>query len=395
MCISLIFAGCAEAGTSDNNTQAIEPNPSTKDTSRLPRIADSARPSREEVRELARSYDLFDHHWQVNPHLQFEEGDISYWSERCLTKQELMREFEARQMVLRQAETSGEKIPLQGDLSRKVNLLRNQPFRIDVQGDAHYSRYNFTDVKRPYDGVDAWMELKVAYWPLDENGEQTRSGFSPYVSVIPVTTTESEFWWQRNCTYAVGIQLYPMDNFWFRNLRLYTTYGVREYFDKPSHESPQDEDFRFGFDYYKDNLSEPNNTFTHLIWTNLTYRSTNYSLSDYSAVLWEGNLKLGPKFNFNVNTCSRSILLPYGLVDWTYVPAHSDRWWENFVRIGAGVSFYPKVPYIEKGGLKSILDRFNIYAEVLSNASWLGDDAPGNVKETDWRIGISFSTFWY
>jgi hypothetical protein len=277
------------------------------------------------------------------------------------------------------------------------------PLKVDVQGDAHYSRYNFTDVKRPYDGVDGWMELKLALWPIDENGKQTRAGLSPYVTVIPVTTTESEFWWQRNCSGAFGVQLYPIDTFWpdkknelqwFRGLRLYTTYGVRGYYDKPPHENPEDEDFRIGFDYYKDNLFDPN-TFTYLLWTNLTHRSTNYSLSDYSAVLWEGNLKLGPKFKFNSNSSSSSILLPYGLIDWTFVPAHSDRWWENFVRVGAGVSLYPKVPDKEREGFEGVLDRFNIYVEVLRNASWLGDDAPDNVQETDWRIGINFSTFWY
>jgi hypothetical protein len=102
---------------------SAESSLSTKDTSRLPYVADSARPSKEEVRELARFYDLFNH-WQVNPHLRFKEGDISYWSEQGLTEQELMREFESRQTVLRRAETSGEKIPSQGDLSNKAEQLQ-------------------------------------------------------------------------------------------------------------------------------------------------------------------------------------------------------------------------------------------------------------------------------
>lgn len=97
--------------------------PPVSNLSRFPHIADSARPSKEEVRKLARFYDLFNH-WQVNSHLQFKEGDISYWSGRGLTEQELMREFESRQTVLRRAETSGEKIPSQGDLSYKAEQLQ-------------------------------------------------------------------------------------------------------------------------------------------------------------------------------------------------------------------------------------------------------------------------------
>jgi len=279
-------------------------------------------------------------------------------------------------------------------------LASNWQPQVDIQADAHYSRYNFTDIKIPYDGIDGWLELKLALWDINVNDVNARPGLSPYISVIPATTTESEFWWQRNCTGAFGFQLYPVDTFlpdtknnleWLRGLRLYTTYGLREYYDKPSHESPQDEDFRFGFDYYGDNFYNTS-MFTYLLWTNLTYRSTNYSLSDYRAVLWEGNLKLGHKFDLNPDSSSKSFLLPYGLIDWTYVPAHSDRWWENFLRAGAGISFYPFVLGGDKD--KNVLDRFNIYVEVLHNASWLGDDAPSNVKETDWRIGINFSTFW-
>ena len=274
---------------------------------------------------------------------------------------------------------------------------RQQQF--DIQGDAHYSRYNFTDLKKPYDGIDAWSELRFALWP--KTGPQV----SPYISVIPATTTESEFWWQRNYTGALGLQLYPMDFLWsdrtgtdeechwLGSLRLYSTYGIRRYYDKPRNADPEDEDFRIGFDYYKDNLFDKKDSayLTYLIWTNLTYRSTNYSLNDYSAVLWEGNVKLGPQFRFNDNS---SILLPYGIIDWTFAPDHNNRWWENFLRAGVGVRLYPKVSGVANIQLKDILRRFNIYVEVLHNASWTGDDAPNSVKETDWRIGINFSTFW-
>jgi hypothetical protein len=102
---------------------STQSNLSVKETSRLPHIADSERPTKEEVRALARFYDLFNT-WKVNPHLRFKEGDISYWSEQGFTEQELMREFESRQTVLRRAEKSGEKIPSQGDLSHKAEQLQ-------------------------------------------------------------------------------------------------------------------------------------------------------------------------------------------------------------------------------------------------------------------------------
>ena len=268
--------------------------------------------------------------------------------------------------------------------------------QFDAQADGHYSRYNFPDLKHPYEGIYAWGELKAALWP------KTGKAISPYISVIPASTTESEFWWQRNVTSALGLQLYPTDFLqtdkglehgevnWWRSFRLYATYGFREYCDKPSREDPQDEDFRVGFDYYHDNLLHKD-VLTWLVWTNLTYRSTNYSLADYDAVVWEGNAKIGPKLPFNADN---SILLPYAVFDWTYAPDYPRRWWENFLRAGVGIRLYPKVSGITNNQLARLMSRFNIYAEILHNVSWLEDDAPDRVEETDWRIGITFSTFW-
>ena len=271
----------------------------------------------------------------------------------------------------------------------------NWELKFDAQADAHHSRYNFTDLKHPYDEIDAWGVLKVALWP------KPRKTINPYISVIPATTTEAEFWWQRNVTGAFGLQLFPADWLrtraeqeenanWLNNFRLYTTYGSREYWDKPGTGDPQDEDFRVGFDYYHDNLFSER-AGTYLVWTNLTYRSTNYSLRDYDAVVWEGNVKLGPKKRFNAG---KSIVLPYVLLDWTYVPDHPRRWWENFLRAGIGIRLYPKTSGVADKQLARLLSRFNVYAEVLHNVSWLEDDAPDRVEETDWRIGINFSTFW-
>ncbi len=101
----------------------IKGSSSAKETIRLPYIADSESPTKDEVRALARFYGLLNR-WKVNPHLRFKEGDISYWSEQGFTEQELMLEFETRQTVLRRAEISGERIPSQGDLSHKAEQLQ-------------------------------------------------------------------------------------------------------------------------------------------------------------------------------------------------------------------------------------------------------------------------------
>ena len=109
------------------NEGRVSPLPSQSDTtpatSRLPHIVNPNMPTKDEVRELARFYNLFNR-WKVNPRLRFKEGDISYWAEQGFTEKELMLEFESRQTVLRRAEKSGEKIPSQGDLSHKAEQLQ-------------------------------------------------------------------------------------------------------------------------------------------------------------------------------------------------------------------------------------------------------------------------------
>lgn len=114
-----------EASKPDANGSAPSPQVDSPAIAspRLPNIEDPARPTKQEIRELARFYGLFNH-WEVNPYLRFKEGDISYWSDQGLTEEELKTEFESRQTVLLRAEKSGEKIPTQGDLSYQAEQLQ-------------------------------------------------------------------------------------------------------------------------------------------------------------------------------------------------------------------------------------------------------------------------------
>lgn len=76
----------------------------------------SVRPTRDEVRELARSVGLLEA-TKTNPHLRFLEGDMSYWYEQELTLDELRLQFISRRMVLEAAEREHLVIDDQGKLS--------------------------------------------------------------------------------------------------------------------------------------------------------------------------------------------------------------------------------------------------------------------------------------
>ena len=254
--------------------------------------------------------------------------------------------------------------------------------QFDFQGESHFSRYNFTDIKIPYNGVDTWAEFKLAAW-LNNN-----QSFAPYISIIPSFTSEGEFWWQKNAQFAVGLQWYPFPahTSYFRGIRFYSLWAYRSYFSEPEGLDQQDTDLQIGIDYYYDNLFD-SGIIASVAWSNGGYRKTNFCFPDYSAFLWMGNIKAG------IKTHKRgSIWMGYLVLEWTYSPKHKKFWQENFLRTGAGVRFYP---WAKKGDtlIDDFLHRLYLYVEFLQNAAWLGE-APSaeRVKKSDFRIGLGFSS---
>lgn len=264
----------------------------------------------------------------------------------------------------------------------KSNYQQSEWIQLDLQGDSHFSRYNFTDIKIPYNGIDSWTELKLAYWM-----NNTKS-FGPYLSIIPVFTTISEFWWQKNAQIAGGLQLYPFPqkNRYLRSVRFFALLAWRTYFDQPDDAKQEDKDIQIGADYYYDNLFE-NRKLIAIIWSNAGFRKTNFSLENYNTFLLMGNIKFGIKVQPN-----SSLLLGYFFTEWTYVPKYKERWWENFIRLGGGIRIYPKTDKTNNL-LSDILKRFHVYVEVVNNVAWLGNQPYlKDMKRTDFRIGLGFST---
>ncbi len=98
-------------------------------------------PEKDEVRSLAESCGLF-RNWRVNPHLTFEEGDITYFWERRFSRTRLEAQFRARRLVLEKAEEIDLVIPEPGDLSEmakpiKLRLLAAWQLRLTQKPDAN------------------------------------------------------------------------------------------------------------------------------------------------------------------------------------------------------------------------------------------------------------------
>jgi len=258
----------------------------------------------------------------------------------------------------------------------------------DLMGQAMYSHYNFTDVENPYDGLDAYLVLKGAYW-LDASSRQV----APYVEVIPTYASEDAFWWQRHVQANVGLQAYVtgVDGpALLRGLRLFGFAAGRYYYDEPSDGDAEDTDVQAGADYYFDNIPGTKSIWASAVFANAGYRQTAFALEDYEAFTVFGNVKTGPKLTLN-----SMILFPYGVADWSYSPTYDERWWENYVRVGGGLAWYP---FCNSKGSDSGWwgasggRRLNVFVEGLSQVADLGDTPPDSVEDTDIRAGVAFST---
>ena len=267
-------------------------------------------------------------------------------------------------------------------------LEESTHLQFDLQGRSLYSENNFTDVKNPYQGVDSFLVAKAGLW------FETSRIVGPYLELIPVHTTEDEFWWQRNVQAGVGLQVYPFalqDNRFLKAVRLFGLAAYREYYDQPDDQEAEDSDLQVGADYYFDNILVADEILTASIYLSAGYRKTNFALEDYEDFLWSGNLNVGPKFCFGGTT-----VFPCAVLDWTQSPGYKERWWENFARVGGALRIYPFAGHADRDEepvfLRDLAARFQIFGEVLSNVSWLGDEAPDVVEETDIRAGIAFAT---
>lgn len=274
------------------------------------------------------------------------------------------------------------------------NPVKN--FQLDIQGDTRFSHHNYTDLTENYDLIDSWAEFKLALW-LDQN-----KTISPFVSVIPSHVSgyinkwgrDDILWWQRNIQTAVGGQWYPFSCFDelkpLRSIRFYAMYLQRDFYDLPADQDPIDEDVQIGLDYYYDDYFSES-WLGASVWTRLAYSKTAFAFDDYNAISWVGSAKVGPKAEVPV-PWGRSLVHTYLVGEWGIVDQkHKDRFWENFARGGVGVRLYPKIDS-EGNILKDLVKRFNIYAEYIAINEWLGDEPVADISDTDFRIGVSYST---
>lgn len=135
--------------------------------------------------------------------------------------------------------------------------LSKSRFDLDLQGQLMFIRYNFTDIKDPYNGVDGYGVAKLSWWT------DSTHRLGSYVQAVPVVCTENKFWWQRNVELDVGLQWYPFKDSNGKAdeppqaIRFFAMASRRVFYDQPSGVEPVKWDAPVGVDYYYDNLFTP------------------------------------------------------------------------------------------------------------------------------------------
>jgi hypothetical protein len=281
-------------------------------------------------------------------------------------------------------------------------------YQLDLLGDTHWSKYNFTDLVSPYEGIDTWLEIRNTLWLDNKQQKVGLYGGLMFTNMFyPNNPNGLIFGWQRHLQLGGGLQFYPFyqkPEPWetrlpgggykpLFGLRFYLWAGHRIYYGQPPNHARDNQtfDIQIGADYYYENITT-NNILTLVAWSNAGFRNTNFSNNSYRALLWTGNLRFGPKWPtevlgnlfFNLST------------DWTITSQCKCRWWENYLRLAGGVSWYP---FINKSGsFWDFFRRMNFYIDGYFHNSWLGEDPNSypdllhEVSQRDLRFGVSFAT---
>ncbi|OGC11743.1 hypothetical protein A3K48_04540 [candidate division WOR-1 bacterium RIFOXYA12_FULL_52_29] len=219
-------------------------------------------------------------------------------------------------------------------------------------------------------------------------------GNSPFdlYGVYYGTASQTSDYWDNSLFYGLGARFRPFYDFkprdwtneWLPNVKLFVeslsaTYqknaAVAEAAGLPKN------DTRYGVEiWHVWNLDQPNlNDYWGELWTNLAFRTTSFTISDYNDWLFFFQPKIGRHLGRGIE--------PYVKADLTY--SNKNYYWQNVAAFGVGIRFEP---WRNTADNESPLKKVKLFAEVLS-VSYL-KDKPAAAQQTvssDIRFGIDMS----
>jgi hypothetical protein len=204
--------------------------------------------------------------------------------------------------------------------------------------------------------------------------------------------SQSPDYWDNSLFYGPGLRFKPFGGYeagswtmaWLPDLKIFVESLSASYLkNAASGEANKRTDLRYGFDLWHEwNLDKPDySQFWGEIWSNLSYRSTNFSWTDFNGYLFYFQPKVGRHLGNGVEAYLKADL----------TMSSQDDYWLNVGDYGLGIRFEPwRSAY--KTDEDSLLKKFKMFAEVLG-VSYLKDKPadPQKTVASDFRFGIDFS----
>ncbi|MCX5750361.1 MAG: hypothetical protein NT099_01620 [Candidatus Saganbacteria bacterium] len=217
----------------------------------------------------------------------------------------------------------------------------------------------------------------------------------PYVAYIGVASGDNNYW-NNDIAGGVGLRMYPFragGAGWVKAIKLYAeTLSVSYLKDTNTAAGLPTNDTRLGLDLWyewnqkQENADNANFDFSKPwgeTWTNISYRTTNFTQNNFNNVVMYAQFKNG----LYLGGQKGSILFePYLRTDLN-LSGKNDFWLNNFV-YGLGMRFQPFRKTDSK--INPLLYKLKIFFEVLG-ISYLSAKPQDGRPNTDIRFGVDFS----
>ncbi len=212
---------------------------------------------------------------------------------------------------------------------------------------------------------------------------------SPYIATI-ATLSQNQDYWNNNLAFGVGLRSMPFKKYessgwadeWIRDVKFFSEFLTLTFLKDAATaktNNVETSDVRVGIDMYHEwNQIKPDKKFPWVeVWSNLSYRSTNFYQGGFKSYLFTHEQKTG--FHFEDETVQ-----PYLRTDFS-ISGRSENWWNN-VYWGPGVQIKPF-----KLSDDPVIKNFRIYIEMLS-IIWYKDKGSTRPK-SDTRFGIDYRLY--
>ncbi|MFH1541639.1 MAG: hypothetical protein ABIE84_00920 [bacterium] len=259
--------------------------------------------------------------------------------------------------------------------------------------------------QRPLGFIEIWNNIGYFDTNVEKKGFasilgrlETKAGINLFNQPLQVygayygTASQTEDYYNNSLLSGIGIRYRPLERYqgkgwqleWIKDLKIYYEALNSSYFkNAASAESAglNTSDIRYGLEVWHEwNLDGINPSYTWgELWGNLSFRSTNFSVTDFNSYI----LYLQPKIGWHLPSDVQS----YVKADLTY-SGQSD-YYLNTLVYGGGLRFQP---WRTMGKPGDLMQKFKMFVELLG-VSYLKGDPPLAINKvgTDLRFGIDLS----